>query len=61
MDTEQFQELTVGLIRLHNDQALAENQREEARAERETRRAYEQARRHVSEQSVRRKPDWSGK
>jgi hypothetical protein len=51
MDTEQFQELTVGLIRLHNDQALAENQREEARAERETRRAYEQARRHVSEQT----------
>lgn len=48
---EQFNELTAGLIRLHNEQTIAEHQREEARAERDTRRAYEQARRHVTEQT----------
>ena len=53
MDTEQFKELTAGLIRLHTEKVTPDNRREEERAERDMRISHEQARRHMSDRQRR--------
>ena len=53
MDTEQFKELTAGLVRLHTEKVTLDNRREEERAERDMRISHEQARRHMSDRQRR--------